>query len=269
MPPSFDSALPFLSRNQLAFEGSAVFGLSLDVVGHGTDTLQVRGFTKEGAFTFSQVIAAGSAIQTFAFAIPDVPVMVSVALAPSDTTGAVAHCVLYLTANGDRVAVLGQGIINALFAVTWPHQMPNNREQSEGAVVEIPITAPEAGNEMSISVGDNEIWEVFAVTLKLTADANAANRTVILQIQQGTDGEIRRAAGTTQQATEAQQYTFLTGGTSGVTVADQSQEIALPSRIMMFSGRSITTITTSIQAGDAYTDGSVFARRSYKAGPQD
>src|SRR3990167_11428204 len=117
MPPAEKNDFPFLTRDMLAFEEATSFGLSLDVVGHLADTLEVRGMTKEGVFKYTTVIAGTGAIENFIFPLPDIPVMVSVALTAGDTSGALGHVVLYLTANGDRISILGAGMVNTIFGV--------------------------------------------------------------------------------------------------------------------------------------------------------
>ena len=265
MPPEQENVPTYLTRKQLAFGGQTTFALDLDIVDGRAHTIEVRGFTKEGPFTFTQVLAVNTNIQNFLFPVPDIPVAVSVNLSVGSTTPAIAHAVLYLNIDGNRMTMLSAGMINGLFGVAWPHQMPQSREQSEGATVAFLGTNPAAGQELNDVVPDNEVWEILAISLRLVCNATVADRTVQLILNSDPGGLLRRTSPVPQQASETMDYLFFTGGTSAAVVANTETEVALPARVILPPGTSITTATTNIQSTDNYSEPEYLIRKSFIA----
>lgn len=249
----------------LSFESNTTFRLSLDVIGHAADTLEVRGMTKEGLFKFSQTIVGSGAIETFNFSVPDVPIFVSVGVAPAANSTLLAHATLYLTANSDRIGILAQGIVNQLFGVAWPHQLQSNREQSEGSLVEVSPANPAVGEDIEITVPTNECWEVCAFGFGLTTAAVVASRTVSVRFGLGLGWQISRTAGTAQTISQSVNYWGVLGGTNALIAAGSLQEIGLPQRILLPPGWQIKTVTANLDVGDQFDGITLLVRRSYRA----
>jgi hypothetical protein len=221
--------------------------------------------TKEGVFNYTQTIVGNGSIETFTFSLPDIPVMVSVALPPSFINSTLAHVVLYLTANGDRIAILGQGMINNLFGIAWPHQFPGNREQTEGAVVVVTQGSPAAGEGVQFQVGTNEALEILAIRTALIAAAAVGSRTVSILITAAAGEFITRKAGTPQIISETVAYNFIPGGTTALLTASALQEVALPPKIYLPPGGLINISHTNGNAGDQYGTTYILCRRAYQA----
>lgn len=259
-----DKVLPFITREQLAFSGASSFALVLQLIAHTTQAIEVRGMTKEGAFTFSIVPAGDSSLETFTLPISDIPIQVSVTPAVTSTNNTFAHASLHLSVNGNRMAMLAQGIISILDPVAWPHQVPRSNIQQFGPVVSVDTGVIPTGEDFNIIVPDNQIWELISIKATFTADANAANRTLAFTIEQIGGARIHRAGAATIQANETHNINFVRGGTTGVITADEIQEIAIPTGILLPSGSEIYSETASIQVGDQWDDIEVQIRRLYQ-----
>lgn len=255
--------LPFFTRDDLAFGQASSFGLRVDLISDIAGTIKVRGYTKAGIFTFSITPDAVGDVETFNFNIPDVPVAVSVFYDQASFSAPVAHVSVNLTVNGDRIELLCQGTISTLFGLSWPRQPQLTSMQSQGAIEEIPVTSPSAGGDISGSIPSNEMWEIMGVAFKLTTDGTAADRTVAFRFFSNRNYQVKRVATVTQQASETIRYSFVPGGTSGVLLADNSTEVAIPAGIFIPSGGNFSSVTTNIQAGDQYDLIFIMARRHY------
>jgi len=243
---------PFFTRDNLAFGNTSTFGLLVDVISSDTDTLHIRGFTQSGAFTLKCNHAGDGEVQSFSFVLPDIPVSLTASFDQVDFAEPLANVNIHLTVNGDRIALLCQGLVGTIFGLSWPYSQQLTSMQQGGAIVHTRIVSPGAGEEVSFSTPTNELWELYGLVLKLTTSATVADRTVTLEIVTNRSLMIRKAAGTTQQASETQRYSFIHGGVTGVQIADQRQEIALPEVIYLPAQSSIETTTTNIQVGDQF-----------------
>jgi hypothetical protein len=95
--------------------------------------------------------------------------------------------------------------------------------------------------------------QVYAVRFRLVTDANAANRTVNLIIDDGTNILWQKAAGAVQAASLTRDYLFTTGVTDGAAFdANGLIVMALPPYFPMLPGFRIRTTTTNRQVGDNF-----------------
>lgn len=246
--------LPFLTREMLSFGPQSEFKLRVNTIGNTSVILNLTAFTRSGNYTFQLTTLGGSSPETFDFGISDIPIYCSVTIDDESDDGVLTQATVQLLIDGDIAATLTQGLINVSSSIGWPHVAPLTIPQTHGMVQKVQLIAPAVGEDLDDEVPNNEIWEVHNISMFLTADANAADRTVILDID-GEEAGLRRASGTVQTAGEAIQYVFVPGGTTAEVVADTLHEIALPvTPLIIPAGTALSTAITNKQAGDTLTD---------------
>lgn len=110
---------------------------------------------------------------------------------------------------------------------------------------------PAAGAEVSVTVPDGEVWELFSVRVQLVCDATVANRRSALSLTDGTTEFFRAHSIANQTASETTTYQF----------ADMYQHtsqllgklaIRIPQSFTLLGGWTVETQTDSLQAGDDY-----------------
>lgn len=260
----FDSRqLPFLSRDMLAFGKQTTFSLIADVVANFTNEIEIRGYTIDGFFTYKIRPTLSSALQTFTFQIPDVPIAISVFMVPGIGNNLSQYVTLHLGANENRIALLCQGQISPVYGISWPNQHPLMRDQAGGEIVEYTGLNPAAGAEVADEVPPLEVWEILAIKFTLVTNATVADRTVAIRLTTGEGSLLRRISTVTQQASETQTYHFIPGGTTGVITADTEQEIALPAGIILPGESSIASVTTNLQSADNFGAATYLVRRYF------
>ena len=266
MEPNKIQSLPFLTRKMLNFEHGAKFALQLDVIANGTGPVEIRGYTKEGPFTFKAITTGSSGIESFNFGISDLPIAVSVGLGASATVTNIYHASLFLVLDANTSIALSQGMVSKLWGISYPNQLPQVDAQANGAIQEIIGLDPAAGDNVSDEIPANELWEILAVSLFFAPNATVADRTVKLQMGLTNAVQWVRTDTTTIQASENTSIWFIVNGTTGVITANSEHEVALPTGIFLLPASIIKTVTTNIQATDNYATPHYLVRKTFIPG---
>lgn len=109
---------------------------------------------------------------------------------------------------------------------------------------------PAAGAELSVTVPAGERWELVSVQASLVTSAVAANRRVVLTVDNGTTVYARIPVGATQAASLTYVYGFIAGlGYANGSVLDLNVTTGVPPMILE-AGYRIRTATVNIDAGD-------------------
>ena len=115
-----DLSLPFLTRQMLKFQHGARFEIEVRTTQGKARTYKVTGATREGLFIFEFSEIAGAAPVSNTFALPDIPLWVTIvgddALGYSNDT----YAELYLRINGERVHLLAGGYIGVFSGISRP-----------------------------------------------------------------------------------------------------------------------------------------------------
>ena len=259
----YNLSLPFLTRRMVDFEQGAVFSIIVDLIAQSTQAIVLTGLTKAGIFTYRIVPVDVGNLETFTFGIPDIPIILSITIPPVGDPTAVNFVTAYLGINTNRIALLCQGTVSAYFGISWPNQHPPTAAQSQGEVARVTGINQAAGDEISDTVPTNQTWELLGILFTLVASSDAASRTVSIQIAQDLPLRFIRAAGTAQTASQTISYSFIPGGTTGVTVANNAQEVAIPTGIILPPEATIISATTNLQAGDNFGAPIYVVRRIY------
>lgn len=263
MPGTAPSPLPFLSREHLDFAPGSSFSLDLVLIASAAEPVEVRGFTREGQFTFVAEPVGDSSVEVFSFALPDIPVLVSVLVNPAAAFGTYDHATLHLSVNGNRTAMLGQGIISNIYGIGWPQQLNPTEPQMSGAAESVFMADPAAGANFSSTVPANQIWDILGVVAELGCDANAANRVLTFEFGSAAALLITRANTTNITANQSVTVRGVPGGTTQVITAASMHEIGLPSIITLPPQGLLKVNVTNKQAGDQLTSIEYIIRRRF------
>ncbi len=264
MPGESRNGFPFITRRQFDFEHGSSYALVLQTISPSSDIIEVRGLTKEGPFTFAARPTGNNSLETFTFAVPDVPVSVSVMMNPASAAVVAAAAILHLSINGNRTFLLGQGNVAPLFGFSWPHTLSPSLTQELNMPEEFTIAPPGAQSDFTQTVPANQYWQILGIHVELDTDANAANRTFRLDILNS--GSKTMFTVNNQSAIVANTVVltnFIPEGTTGVITANLFHEVRLPPHLYMNAGWSLESSTTNLQVADAYTFIRMRIRRHY------
>lgn len=252
--PEFDARLlPFLTRDMLSFEHGASFSLQVITRSETTDVFEVLGATKEGPFRFTFTPNGTNAAETRTFAIPDVPIFVSlhtsgIGIGPGEMIGTI-----YLRAGETRILQLCAGPVSTSQGIQWPATMHIPVMPGRGSIQSTTGTNPAAGAEVSQVVPDNQAWIVRAFHIDLVTDANAANRRVHFRFRIcGMNPGVEVVSPVDQTASTTRRYHLLPGAAIPTTSDDDDIYISLPNDVILISGIGIQTDTVNGQAGDDF-----------------
>lgn len=245
--------LPFLVRDMLRFEGAAAFALQIRTQSSVAGTIFIRGFTREGVFTFKHTTTNDGTVQTSTFRIPDVPILVSLTddLAAFKQGDCVAT--LNLTENGDVVYVLTSGFVYAQKGISYPNNQLHDVMPGRGAIKTYTSANPAAGDELSLTVPTGRIWRILALNFQLVASATVANRRVRVRLQTNVGLDIAVFGVTDQTASQTMNYSFAQVGVISDEVDNTRIQIALPQEIYLGQDDFLGTDTINLQSGDNYS----------------
>lgn len=117
----------------------------------------------------------------------------------------------------------------------------------------MPVAAPAAGAEWSVTVGPNVIWEVLAVQFQLVTSAAVANRNAMLRVTDNLNAEAFRVGPQAVQAASlTNTYSYLPG--FGYASGTGRQQVGWPSPPpVLLPGYVLGTTTSAIDVGDQYS----------------
>lgn len=121
------------------------------------------------------------------------------------------------------------------------------------------ILPPAVATEFDFIPVDNAEWKIISVTAVLTTDANVANRTVSVQLQDAGSPGGRFTSPSVQPASTAFRYTFAVGVAEKALALTNLIVLSIPIGIVLVGpGRGVgfelrlRSITDNIQAGDQW-----------------
>ncbi len=250
MPQEPKYALPFLTRDMLAFENGLTVALRVDMQSDTAATLALRGMTREATFEYKATTAADSTITSATFALSDIPIFVSI----EDTARAFIQGSCFITislvANGVVVQQLVSGYIYAQKALSWPNTQQVDLRPGGGKLVNVAGAEPAAGNIGEVVVPTGEIWLLKAAYMSMTASATVATRTAKLEIDDGAGGFQIAICAVSQTASQSRAYSFSTYGYDTVLTDTQVIQVNLPPNILVKAGGFIDFKFTNFQSGD-------------------
>lgn len=147
------------------------------------------------------------------------------------------------------LSTLIQGYVTATKRVAYPGSIIEDSLTGQGAIRSITGTDPAANVEIAETVPTGARWRLRSLRAQLVTDANAANREVALQVDDGTAVYFEAASGANQAASLTRQYTFAPQGVRGAAATATSTLVAT-SDLVLVAGHRINTATTNRQVTD-------------------
>jgi hypothetical protein len=155
------------------------------------------------------------------------------------------------SSGGQLVQRLLRGYLHAATPLGWPHGAMLGPLEGPGALRVITGSVPAAGAEVSETVPAGVRWRLRSLRLTLVTDGNAANRMPVLTFDDGTSVFLSSSA-QIQAASLTWVHMFMPGAGAEDATAITSIVNLLPPEIWLGAGYRIKTLTTAIQATDAY-----------------
>lgn len=257
MDPLDSLSVPFLTRKMLSFEHGATFSLRIITQSRVAATLTIRGFTREGPFTFIHTTDNSGTEALDTFRIPDLPIMVTVsdenALFGSGTT----YARLDLMMGGNKLISLASGPVYMQKSLSWPYNASEDIVPGHGGFRRFSGTDPGAGVEIEFQVPPARIYRLIAFSATLVTSATASNRRVHLRITDDASykidsfSEVDQVASTTINYSCAQYGAVPDSTDNGVTL------IPIPHNQFVTAGDYIRTNTANLQVGDDWGQPSI------------
>lgn len=114
----------------------------------------------------------------------------------------------------------------------------------------VSATTPAAGADWSLTVPAGHLYELLTVWAKLTTDANAANRSVVLGVSDGDATFLQLPPPALQTASLAYDYAWAQHGADHGGAPGQA--IGLP-RLVLEPGWVLSVTTANVQVGDQWS----------------
>lgn len=115
----------------------------------------------------------------------------------------------------------------------------------------VATTDPAANVEISQTVPAGQFWQILGARVALVTDANVANRTVALTIDDGTTVVNSYVSPSTQAASLTYNYNFVAGGVN-VTTLGTDVGVQVGPNLILPAGYRIKTVTTNRQVTDNF-----------------
>lgn len=243
--------LPFVTREMFKWGSFSEFDLEIRVATEGTDTFQVTGATREAPFTYNIEPGGIENTEQFIRGISDIPVFLSVHSLTSSVFPGEIWVEVYLRANNVRLFKMVSGYISFDRALAYPTGSGNQPAQEEILPKPEAITDPAAGANLDIGPGTNETWIVHSVSLRLTTDANAADRRVHLRVRDSTSEVVQEFFGSVNQtASLTRDYIFQPLGFIATEEDNNIILVPMSPKIVVARLSDLETDIVNIQVGD-------------------
>lgn len=153
---------------------------------------------------------------------------------------------------GGAVSSLGtvlQGYVQDTTVLAYPGSPLEASASGRGVVRSITGTDPAANTEISETVPTNARWRLLAFKATLVADANVANRTIRVVVDDGATQLVVSEAGVNQTAGQTREHMAAAYGLA-ITSSSGVLYEPLPTDVLLIGGWRLRTVTASIQVGD-------------------
>lgn len=135
--------------------------------------------------------------------------------------------------------------------LAWPGSPLRSSVEGPGHVRSFSGTDPAAGSEISETVPAGARWAIRGGTFVLVTDGTAGNRTVNIEVGDGTNILERFGVSAVQAPGSTVRYVIVPTGY----LASQrfSTEIILPREVVLFSGFTFSTTSSNLAVGDDFS----------------
>jgi len=261
MPPKDLQSLPFLTRDMLAFQESAVLGLLVQSRGVSDSDITITGATREGPFSLRHSIGSTGAFTSESFRLPDVPIWLSVIDIDESSGPGLSFVSVSLTVNGNVIHNLMSGYVYQDHALTWPATATEHSQHNRGLISSADSADPAVGVELSITVPTRQSWRIVSARFVFVTSAAVTNRNPHIVIQQAGSKAIEAFSDKPQTAGQTIQYTVESPGYGANLQEGNDIIIPIPKDIVIIAGDTVTTETTNIQGNDNFGVMTLFFER--------
>lgn len=258
MPPK-DISLPFLTRDMLRFEQGTKFQLSVVFRSFVSQVITVRGATRQGLFTHAVAIAANNNETESLVALPDIPIWVSIVVAPNQTDVNSTYVQVGLKINGTLSLLMCSGYLYDSKGLSWPmSNIEPPLPSSFGRPISTIGSAPAAGSNVTFGLPIGIVARIKSLHFTLTTSAAVATRRVHLSIEHFEGHTYEIWPSTDQTASLTRKYQFPSGISIDSATHDDDILCPLPSDLVLSGDSIIRTNTVNLQAGDQFTGIGIF-----------
>lgn len=251
MPPEVEP-LPVPNRENLRFKQQADFGLRLETFSGASADIIIRGYTKDGLFSFKERLNSTGAKQTFNFRIHDIPIALSVLHELTTFEQAEVYATISLTIGGDKLQELAAGVVNEQRGISYPVTNSVDPIPGMGLLRTISGSNPSAGSGASIQQQANAVWRLRSFKVTLVTDANAGDRNLHLSIENATDNIQEFYGAIVQPASTTRIYFFLPLGAVPPALNGNEIIVNMPADLLIGSESVIQTLLENAKAGDDF-----------------
>lgn len=149
------------------------------------------------------------------------------------------------------IATLLQGYVNSATRLAWPGSPLTPLTSGAGLLRLITGTDPAANVEISETVPTGARWKLRSFRFAFVADANVANRTIVLTIDDGATTLFETSSAVAVTANQTPVYNAAPG-LQFFTYGTLAYHLPLPGELWLPAGARIKTVTTNRQVGDNY-----------------
>jgi len=215
-------------------------------------TLEVRLVTREGVMDLPHTTNADRSNASDEYRIPNWPICLMARQTAGNPRRGQTFIQIALNLGGHRHVILAQDYIDRHHTLSWPPGRVKSSVEGPGYHLVEVGTNPAADTEISETMPTNSRRRLKAIQFTLVTGVAAANREVVLVINDGTDDIGYWSAGAVQTAGLTRSYIF-SPEVSRMTAFDNSGNITVPiPELTLMAGWVITTQTLNRQAADDY-----------------
>jgi hypothetical protein len=247
-----DSNLPFLSREQLSFQENTAFAIKIRSVAVGAGIIKIRGFTKEGAFSFIHIPNVAGTEKTEIFNLPDIPIMLTIDDEGKSFLRGACYIRATLLLNGATTYQLAAGYVAGLTSLSYPSVQSDDSSLFKGNPGLILSANPAAGAEVTKPLLTYYDYLIHSIRVTLVAAAAAASRRVHMTVVSGGNIIYDFCSPTDQIISETKTYMFQPAIDNGTPTNADIIFVPIPDNLIIPGGSAITSATLNINAGDDY-----------------
>lgn len=214
--------------------------------------LAIRGFTKDGIFDLRHTTGSARGLSTTIDDIPGIPLSFYVGVESGANKRGQCYVAVILQMGGVRVATLAQGYVYTGRNLSYPAGKLEDMHDGIGYIRSIEGTNPAANTNISEAVPTNAIWELLAVHMQFVADANAANRTIVLKITDGTNLLFAHGCDIAITAGQTRNLTWARNTAPAQSAFRATYWVGTLGDFILGGGYKIETAVENFQAGDNF-----------------
>lgn len=243
---------PFLERDMLRYGKEAAFELIVKSKSTTGVRLRISGGTRHSLISARHDAATDGTLTTTTHSIDDFPVFLSVE-DPSETdVQGETFVSVSLRINKDVSLPLVSGSVYELKPLTYPSNTMRDTIPNRGEIGIVQSADPAVGDDVSLTLDDDEIWLVHWAAIQFVTDSTVTNRRILIRFKPTTSGPITIIAGALQGASMTRDHTYAQWGFLQDSAESSDLIQVMPANLWLEPSTVISTAVTGGQAGDDF-----------------